>query len=195
MGVPRILVFAGSARKEALSKRLARAAHAALLTAGAQATLIDLADYPAPLYNGDDETASGVPPGITALLEVIIGHDGILIATPEYNGSMTPLLVNTLDWISRINASPAGPAGLAVLPAKPVAIVSSSPGPLGGLRSLMHLRDLLGYLGMLVLPQQLAVGRANDAISPEGIITDERQRGSLLRVATALVDTVTKLKA
>ena len=195
MGVPRILVFAGSARREALSKRLARAAHAALLTAGAQATLIDLADYPAPLYNGDDETAGGVPPGITALLKVIVEHDGILIATPEYNGSMTPLLVNTLDWLSRINATPEGPAGLAVLPTKPIAIVSSSPGPLGGLRSMFHLRDLLGYLGMLVLPQQLAVGRANEAISPEGILLDERQRGALQRVAQALVDTVTKLKA
>lgn len=195
MGATKILVFAGSARREALSKRLARAAHAALLATGAQATLIDLADYPAPVYNGDDETASGVPPGITALLKVIIEHDGILIATPEYNGSMTPLLVNTLDWLSRINASPAGPAGLAVLPTKPVAIISSSPGPLGGIRSLFHLRDLLGYLGMLVLPQQLAVGRANEAISPEGVLLEERQRGTLQRVARALVDTVTKLKA
>ena len=195
MGATKILVFAGSARREALSKRLARAAHAALLATGAQATLIDLADYPAPVYNGDDETASGVPPGIAALLKVIIEHDGILIATPEYNGSMTPLLVNTLDWLSRINASPAGPAGLAVLPTKPVAIISSSPGPLGGIRSLFHLRDLLGYLGMLVLPQQLAVGRANEAISPEGVLLEERQRGTLQRVAQALVDTVTKLKA
>ena len=104
MTVPRILVFAGSARKDALSKRVARAAHAALLEAGGQATLIDLADYHAPLYNGDLEAAEGMPRVITALLEQIAAHDGLLIASPEYNGSMTPLVVNTLDWCSRVFA-------------------------------------------------------------------------------------------
>ena len=194
MTVPRILVFAGSARKDALSKRVARAAHAALLEAGGQATLIDLADYHAPLYNGDLEAAEGVPGVITALLELIAGHDGLLIASPEYNGSMTPLVVNTLDWCSRVFAPPAAVSGLALLANKPVAIVGSSPGALGGLRALFHLRDLLGNLGMIVIPQQLAVGKSNEAVTPEGKLVDERQHHAMLGVARALVAVAGKLK-
>ena len=194
MAATRILVFAGSARKDALSKRVARAAQIALLEAGAEATLIDLADYEAPLYNGDLEAAQGVPPVITQLLALFAAHDGLLIASPEYNGSMTPLLVNTFDWCSRVFAPPAPVAGLDLLANKPVAIVGSSPGALGGLRALFHLRDLLGYLGMLVLPRQLAVGRSHEAVTVEGHIIDERQRGAMLGVAAALVATATKLK-
>jgi NAD(P)H-dependent FMN reductase len=187
-------VFAGSARKDALSKRVARAAHVAVIEAGGAATLIDLADYHAPLYNGDLEAAQGVPPETTRLLAQIEAHDGMLIASPEYNGSMTPLLVNTFDWISRIFSPPAPRNGLDILAGMPVAITGSSPGALGGLRALFHLRDLLGNLGMLVLPKQLAVGKSNEAVTPEGVIVDERQRRAMLGVAKALVDTAAKLK-
>lgn len=194
MSAPRILVFAGSARKDALSKRVARAAVTALAEAGAQPQLIDLNDYHAPLYHGDREAESGVPDEIVRLTALIGASDGLLIATPEYNGSMPPLLVNTLDWISRIFAAPGRRAGLEILAATPVAIVGSSPGALGGLRSLFHLRDLLGNLGMLVCPKQLAIGRANEAVSAEGVLADERQRAALLGVAKDLVHVVTKLK-
>jgi NAD(P)H-dependent FMN reductase len=194
MAQARILVFAGSARKDALSKRVARAAHVAVIEAGGAATLIDLADYHAPLYNGDLEAARGVPPETTRLLAQIEAHDGMLIASPEYNGSMTPLLVNTFDWISRIFSPPAPRNGLDILAGMPVAITGSSPGALGGLRALFHLRDLLGNLGMLVLPKQLAVGKSNEAVTPEGVIVDERQRRAMLGVAKALVDTAAKLK-
>jgi len=194
MAQARILVFAGSARKDALSKRVAHAAHTAVIEAGGAATLIDLADYHAPLYNGDLEAAQGVPPETTRLLAQIEAHDGMLIASPEYNGSMTPLLVNTFDWISRIFAPPAPRNGLDVLAGMPVAITGSSPGALGGLRALFHLRDLLGNLGMLVLPKQLAVGKSNEAVTPEGVIVDERQRRVMFGVAKALVDTAAKLK-
>jgi NAD(P)H-dependent FMN reductase len=118
----------------------------------------------------------------------------MLIASPEYNGSMTPLLVNTFDWISRIFSPPAPRNGLDILAGMPVAITGSSPGALGGLRALFHLRDLLGNLGMLVLPKQLAVGKSNEAVTPEGVIVDERQRRAMLGVAKALVDTAAKLK-
>jgi NAD(P)H-dependent FMN reductase len=194
MARARILVFAGSARKDALSKRVARAAQTAVIEAGGEATLIDLADYHAPLYNGDLEAAQGVPPETTRLLAQIEAHDGMLIASPEYNGSMTPLLVNTFDWISRIFAPPAPRNGLDVLAGMPVAITGSSPGALGGLRALFHLRDLLGNLGMLVLPKQLAVGKSNEAVTPEGVIVDERQRRAMFGVAKALVDVTEKLK-
>ena len=194
MAVPRILVFAGSARKDALSKRVARAAQAAVIEAGGEAALIDLADYHAPLYNGDLEAAQGVPEEITRFLAQVQAHDGLLIASPEYNGSMTPLLVNTLDWCSRVFAPQSPISGLDILASKPVAIVGSSPGALGGLRALFHLRDLLGNLGMIVMPRQLAVGKSNEAVTPEGVLVDERQHKAMLGVARALVDTVARLK-
>ncbi|HEY4371997.1 MAG TPA: NAD(P)H-dependent oxidoreductase [Burkholderiales bacterium] len=195
MPAPRVLVFAGSARRAALSKRVARAAQIALEEAGAAATLIDLADYEAPLYHGDRESDGGVPAEITRLLAVMDEHDALLVASPEYNGSMPPLLVNTFDWISRIFAAPGRVAGLEILAQKPIAIVGSSPGALGGLRSLFHLRDLLGNLGMLVMPKQLAVGRANEAVTPEGHLVDEHQRAAMLGVARALVQATAKLNA
>lgn len=194
MPPPRVLVFAGSARKAALSKRVARAAHIALKEAGAAPTLIDLADYEAPLYHGDREAEQGVPAEIARLLALIAEHDALLVATPEYNGSMPPLLVNTFDWLSRIFAAPGSPSGLDILAQKPVAIVGSSPGALGGLRSLFHLRDLLGNLGMIVMPKQLAVGRANEAVSEQGVLADERQKAAMLGVAQALVHAAAKLK-
>jgi NAD(P)H-dependent FMN reductase len=149
--------------------------------------LIDLADFVMPLYHADLEAAQGIPDAARRLQALIAEHDALLIASPEYNGSITPLLVNTLDWCSRTDAQHAAASGLAIFADKPVAIVGSSPGALGGLRALFHLRDLLGYLGMVVIPQQLAVPRAHQAFDAGGVLIDEQQRARLASVASALV--------
>jgi NAD(P)H-dependent FMN reductase len=108
---------------------------------------------------------------------------------------MTPLLVNTLAWCSRVDpANPSG-SGLAIFADKPAALVGSSPGALGGLRALIHLRDLLGYLGMLVIPQQLAVPRAHQAFRDDGSLLDEAQRAKLAAVASALVRLASEFRA
>ena len=194
MPEPKILVFAGSARREALSKRLARAAAKALAEAGAAVTLIDLADYPQPLYNADLEAAEGLPASIIELQGLLAAHDALLVATPEYNGSVPPLVKNTLDWCSRTNPASPAASGLAVYANKPAAIVSSSPGALGGLRALFHLRDMLGYLGMVVLPQQLAVGQGADAFEPTGdALKDARQHKALAALAGALTSAARRL--
>jgi chromate reductase, NAD(P)H dehydrogenase (quinone) len=185
--VARVLVFAGSARREALSKRVARAAAASVAAAGGTPTLIDLADFEMPLYSGDIEASTGLPEAALRLQALIGGHDALLIASPEYNGSMTPLLLNTLDWCSRTDRQGRQPTGLAVFTGKPAALVGSSPGALGGLRALVHLRDLLGYLGMLVIAPQFTVPRANEAVDAEGCFADERQKAALDGVASALV--------
>jgi len=182
-----ILLFAGSARSQALSKRVARAAHASIEAAGARGTLIDLADFDMPLYHADVEAASGIPNAARRLQALLASHDGLLVISPEYNGSMTPLLLNTLSWCSRSDPGSKQPSGLAVFADKPAALLGSSPGALGGLRALMHLRDLLGYLGMLVIPQQLAVSRAHQAFGADGRLIDERQRAAFDGVAAALV--------
>jgi NAD(P)H-dependent FMN reductase len=191
MAAPRILIFAGSARLHALSKRLARARLAAVESAGGRGTLIDLADFDRPLYHGDLEARAGLPDSARRLQGLIAEHGALLIATPEYNGTITPLLLNTLDWCSRSDPQRATGSGLAIFADKPAAVVGSSPGALGGLRALMHLRDMLGYLGMLVIPQQLAVARAHQAFDAHERLIDERQNAldalaaALIRVAAA----------
>ena len=187
MAPPRILIIPGSARSQALSKRLADAALAAIHRAGGLATRIDLAQFELPLYNADLEARDGLPPAVRRLQALIDGHQALLIASPEYNGSITPLLLNTLDWCSRQDPSNPSGSGLAIFADKPAALIGSSPGRLGGLRALIQVRDLLGYLGMIVLPQQLAVPRAHEALDAEGELIDPTQRTKLDAVAAALV--------
>src|SRR5262245_29509779 len=98
---PKVLAFAGSARKQSLNKRLVQVAAEGARRAGAEVTLIDLKDYPLPLYDGDLEAGEGLPQNARRLRELMLGHDGFLISSPEYNGSLSPLLKNVIDWCSR----------------------------------------------------------------------------------------------
>lgn len=185
--MPSILVFAGSSRIESLSKRLARAAARSVQAAGGEASFIDLADFEMPVYQGDVEAAAGLPPATRRLQALLARHDGLLIVSPEYNGSMPPLLVNVLAWCSRVASDDREGSGLAVFADKPAAIMATSPGALGGLRALFHLRDLLAYLGMVVIPQQFAVARAHEAFAADASLSDPSQRAAVDRVAAALV--------
>jgi chromate reductase len=102
MSVPKILVFAGSIRTGSFNARLAALAAKELALAGADVTRISLEDYPLPIYDGDDEAESGVPDNAKKLKSMMAAHQGVFIASPEYNASVTPLLKNTIDWISRV---------------------------------------------------------------------------------------------
>jgi NAD(P)H-dependent FMN reductase len=184
----RILVIAGSARSASLNRQLARAAAARLRAAGSVAVEFDVTALRLPVYDGDLEVASGVPDGARLLLEAISPSDGLLVVTPEYNGFPTPLLINALDWLSRIPASDSGPAGLAVTAGKPVALLSASPGAAGGLRSMNFVRQYLQMaFQMLVVPQQFALGKANEAFAGDGALKDERAARGVDAVLGALV--------
>jgi chromate reductase len=193
---PRIALFAASARRDALSKRLAAACVEPLRVAGAEVMHLDLNDHPLPLYHGDDEAAAlaqgSLPAPVVALQQLFAQADGFLVVTPEYNGSIPPLLKNTLDWCSRPNPADPARSGGVLYANKPAALMATSPGPLGGMRALFHTRDVLGYLNMLVLPQQLAVGRANEAFA-EGKLIDERQQNAVTSICQALVSTTRQL--
>src|SRR6201991_2858180 len=102
MSVPKILVFAGSIRTGSFNARLAALAAKELALSGADVTRISLEDYPLPLYDGDDELNSGVPAHAKNLKAMVAAHRGVFIASPEYNASVTPLLKNAIDWISRV---------------------------------------------------------------------------------------------
>lgn len=187
MSARRLLVIPASARTGSLNVRLARHAATTAQAAGWQTQLLDLRALALPVYDGDLEAAEGVPAGALALQQAIADCEAVLVVTPEYNGFPTPLFVNAFDWLSRIQASTGRPAGLATTADKPVGLLSASPGPLGGLRSMNFVRQYLQMaFAMLVVPQQFALGKANEAFDAEGTLSDARAAQSVVRVLDAL---------
>jgi len=175
---------------DSLNKKLARVAAGAVQAAGAKATLVDLADYPMPLYDGDLETSEGIPPNARKLKDLFIVHQGLLIVSPENNASVSALLKNTLDWISRQDGEE---SGLAPYKAKVAAIAGASPGALGGLRGLTHLRAILQNLNVLVLSEQFALGRAHEAFDQDGSLKDAKQQSAIATLAKRLVEVSARL--
>ena len=189
----KILVFAGSARRESLNKKLARAGAEAVRAAGGEATFVDLDDYPMPIYHGDLEAAEGMPENARKLRALFLAHEGLLIASPENNQSITSLLKNTLDWLSRdIGDGKGEMSGLAPYRGKVAGIMNATPGPYGGVRHLFHLRQVLSGLQMLVLPNQVQLARADQAFDEQGALRDERWAKALQALAKSLVETVDK---
>ncbi len=188
---PRIVAFAASLREGSFNQRLCRVAVRALRESGADVTELDLRDFPLPLYDADIEKWDGLPENAMRLKSVLAAHDGILIACPEYNGSITPLFKNTIDWASRPIG---GKSGLAWARGKPAALVSASNGALGGLRGLYHARWVLQTIGLVVLPQQKALSRAASAFDADGNLVDEKEFEAIRGVAVALADIASRLK-
>jgi chromate reductase, NAD(P)H dehydrogenase (quinone) len=170
----RLLFLAGSAREGSINKRLARLAHDVAEANGIAATLADLGDYPMPLYDGDIEAKSGPPENAHKLKALMEVHQGIFIVSPEYNASLTPLLKNTLDWVSRIRPKDEPP--LAVFRERVFALGAAAPGAMAGLRGLMALRQTLELgLGAVVLPDQFGLARAGEAFGEDGHLKDKAQ--------------------
>ncbi|MGI9401152.1 MAG: NADPH-dependent FMN reductase [Rhizobiaceae bacterium] len=174
MKKPRILVFAGSIRAASHNARFAGTLTKALVFKEAEVTHISLRDYPMPLYNGDDEYENGPPDNAVKLARLFHSHDAVVIVSPEYNASFTPLLKNTIDWISRVKQDDKG--DLNPYRHKVFAIASASPGKFAGMRSLIHLRATLVSTGALVLSEQVSVGGAGSAFDENDELLDERTR-------------------
>ena len=187
---PRILALAGSLREGSYNKKLARATAAWAEEAGASVTEIDLRDYAMPIYDADIEESDGLPETTRALKKLFEEHDGLILACPEYNSSITAVLKNTLDWLSRREGEE---QSMVAFDGKVAILLSASPGALGGLRGLTHIRTILTTLGVLVLPNQMAVPRAYEAFDAEGGLVDDRQRARVHRLAERLVTTIARL--
>jgi chromate reductase, NAD(P)H dehydrogenase (quinone) len=187
---PKILAFAGSARTDSLNKKLVGIAAQGARDGGAEVTVVDLRDYPMPLYDGDLEAREGFPETVVRFKSLMMAHQGLLIASPEYNSSITPLLKNTIDWASR---SAPGESSLACYDNKVAALMSASPGALGGLRGLVHVRSILGNIKVLVLPEQIAVPKAYEAFAEDGSLQDEKRRASIKELGEKLAQTLMKL--
>jgi len=155
---PKILAFAGSTRNGSLNRQALDHAVQGARDDGAEVTLIDLKDYSLPLYNADLEISHSLPEAAVRLKDLFKSHDGLLIACPEYNGSITPLLKNTLDWVSRPHGEE---SGLVPYQGKFAALVSASEGRLGGIRGLRHVREILTNLQTMVIPKQMALSLAD----------------------------------
>jgi chromate reductase len=188
---PRVLAFAGSLRRNSFNKQLVAVAASRAQQQGAEVTQLDLRDFPLPLYDGDLEDADGIPEAATKLYELLRAHDAILLSSPEYNSSISGVLKNAIDWVSRPRE---GEPPLAAFSGKIAGLLSASPGQLGGLRGLVHVRAILGNIGVLVIPEQVAVGTAHEAFSPDGTLNDEKLSSRVDKLVASLVSTTTRLK-
>jgi chromate reductase len=182
----KILVFAGSIRTGAYSGKTADAATKELALQGAEVTRISLADYPLPIMDQDLEVEKGVPENAFKLARLIAAHDGLLIASPEYNSSIPPLLKNTIDWVSRIHKDGGRP--FKPYAGKIAALCSSSDGNFAGARGLYHLRSVLMNCGVEIITPQCSVPRAQEAFDEHGEFKDEHLRRRMETVVRTLIE-------
>jgi NAD(P)H-dependent FMN reductase len=189
---PRILAFAGSTRTDSFNKRLVKIACGGARAAGADVTLIDLRDFPLPLYDGDLEAKDGLPANARKLKDLFLANDGLLISAPEYNSSITAVLKNTIDWVSR---PVSGEAPLNCFDGKVAGLMSTSPGALGGLRGLVHVRAILQNIRVLTIPEQVAVPNAGEAFAADGTLKDAKQQAAAEALGAKLTQLLARLRA
>jgi len=188
MSSTRILVFAGSIRTSAFSGKLTAAAAKELALNDADVTIISLIDYPLPVYDGEFENDKGVPQSAMQLARQIAAHQGVFIATPEYNNSLPPLLTNTIAWISRIKRDEIDFRG------RVYGLGSTAPGPVGGARALIDLRKIaIAGMGAIVIPEKIEVPLAGEAFDESGNLAAEEPANSLKSLCKNLVEIAGRL--
>ena len=173
-----------------MNRQLAAVAAAAVEEAGGNAELLELADYPMPMYDEDEETRSGLPEPVRAFKAKVVAAPGYIVCSPEYNGSLSPLLKNSLDWLSRqgddlrLRAAYGG---------KVIGLMAATDGGLSGLRGLVHLRQILSNLGAHGHPEQFALSQAGSALDGDVRSRDPQNRAMVARVAGGVVDLARRL--
>lgn len=178
------MAFSGSCRTGSYNQKLVQIAADGARKAGAEVTIISLGDYELPLFNEDLEKA-GEPENAQKLKLIFEEHDGLLISCPEYNSSITPLLKNTIDWVSRPSE---GKPPLFAYTGKVAGLMAASPGALGGLRGLVHVRAILGNIGVTVVANQTAISRAFEAFDNDGNLNDEKQQNTVLDIGSTVAN-------
>ncbi len=187
----KVLALAGSLREHSYSKRVIKTAVKGAEDAGADVTYIDLRDFPMPIYNEDDDKQKGFDENALKLQRILSENHGLIICSPEYNGSLSGALKNAIDWTSRPNDEfKMGE----VFAGKIGAIITESPGGFGGIRCLGHLRSILSILGVNVLSSEIAVGKVHELFAGnEQMMTDEKMKNLLENLGASLVDTLGKI--
>jgi len=187
MPAPRILAFAGSARRESFNRKFLSIAVGEARAGGAEVTAVNLGEDPFPLYEGDLEDKQGIPDPVLKLVTLIQGHQALLIASPEYNSLITPLLKNTLDWCSRAEPNP--------FIGKVAAVITASPGAFGGVKSGLAARQVLSRLGCLVIATECTLPRAHEAFDETGGLKNDHAFKTVHSVVAELIRTTLKLNA
>ena len=187
---PKILAFAGSTRTDSFNKKLVKIAADGAKDTGVDVTVIDLRDFSMPLYDGDLEQKDGLPQNARKLKDLMLSHQGFLISSPEYNSSISGVLKNTIDWTSRQSE---GEESLACFKGKVAGIMSASPGGLGGLRGLVHVRAILENIGVLVIPDQIAISKAHEAFNIDGTLKDKKQEDQVKKIGASISKLLLKL--
>ncbi|MGJ8564314.1 MAG: NADPH-dependent FMN reductase [Alphaproteobacteria bacterium] len=151
-----IALICGSLRADSLNLRLVKALQKKLDAAGAKSAYVNIGDYDLPLYHGDLET----PVGVQKLIKDLKSFDGVIVVTPEYNGSLPPVLKNAIDWTSTLETGHiTGPI---------YGIASCSPGPMSGIMAMRELQFLLMRLGAELVPKQVGCGFGEKAFDAAG---------------------------
>jgi chromate reductase len=189
MTQPKILAFAGATRTQSWNKKLIRVGAGLARDAGCEVTLIDLRDYPMPVYDGDLEAEDGLPQKARELKALMLANEAFLLSCPEYNSSITAVLKNTIDWVSRPRPNEPN-----AFKGKIAGLLAASPGNLGGVRGLFTVRQILATLGVLVVPTQFALNQAAAAFAEDGALKDERHRDAVNAVVTELVRVTSSLR-
>jgi chromate reductase, NAD(P)H dehydrogenase (quinone) len=186
-----LAAFAGSLRKDSWNKKLLQVAVEGARAAGATVTVLDLAAWPMPLFDEDCETHDGMPPNAKAWKEALKASDGFMIASPEYNSSISGVLKNAIDWASRPEP---GERPLVAFAGKTAVLMSASPRALGGLRGLVTVRSILGNIQVLVLPEQKSVPKAHEAFASDGSLKDAKLADEIRALGRRLVTVTAALK-
>ncbi|SMH71695.1 NADPH-dependent FMN reductase [Candidatus Nitrosotalea okcheonensis] len=187
---PKILAFAGSTRTDSFNKKLVKIATGGAMEGGADVTVIDLRDFAMPLYDGDLEQQQGLPSNARKLKDLMLSHQGFLISSPEYNSSISGVLKNTIDWVSR---PVEGEEPLACFKGKVAGIMSASPGGLGGLRGMVHVRAILENIGVIVIPDQIAIAKAHEVFHADGTLQDKKQEEQVKKIGFNVAKLLVKI--
>ncbi len=175
----KLLAFAASLRSGSLNQKLVALAAGLAREEGAQVDLADFREFAMPIYDGDEDAANGLPPGALDLKRRVEAADGLLIAAPEYNYSVSGALKNAIDWLSRARPMP--------WRGRSVYLLSASPSPMGGIRGLWQTRIPLEGCGALVFPDMFALPHAKEAFGEDGQLRDPGQRERLRRELAGFV--------
>ncbi len=184
LSATQVLVFAGSTRAGSYNKLLAKEAAEMARQEGAKVVYIDLKDLPMPLYDADLEKAEGLPPNVKKLRDQMIASDAIIIASPQYNASLSSVLKNALDWVSR---GENGNGSREAYQGKKFGTMSASPGKKGGATGLVHLRQIIEDCGGEVIESQVSIGVANQAFNEEGHLKDPNSSQKVRETVRALM--------
>lgn len=188
-----IIGIAGSTRPNSLNRRLVHVALAGAEAEGAEIDHIDLRDLGIPMYDEAFEQEHGMPDGVRRLREALKRSQGVIIASPEYNGSLTAVLKNAIDWTTRPDPESPGDPPLVAWRGKVAGLLSTSPGGLGGIRGLVHARAILSHVGSHVVPQEAAIPFGHDAFHGDGSILDEKRHALVESVGRAVATLAARL--